>query len=74
MFSKIYRKLDITSNWQIRCPTCGKTKSGRETRLVRVAPRSTTKRTLGRCTHCRGFKWLIIEAEPQEPQSGTSGS
>ena len=66
LFKNLFSKMDFTDKWQVRCPTCGRTKKLEEVGGKRVASRwSKGKRTLGRCSRCDGLKWMIIEPQPE---------
>jgi len=64
----LFRKLEFTNEWQVRCPSCGRTKRGGETGMIRIASRrSIGKRVLGYCNKCSGMKFLIIEPAAPSP-------
>lgn len=50
--------------WRVRCTRCGRTRDAAEAGLVRYKAASASKRTLGFCSGCYGFRWLAIEREP----------
>ena len=59
----MWKKLDLTADWQVRCPKCGRNRDVRELGGFRYATRSAGigKRTLGWCRGCRGMRLLVIE-------------
>lgn len=62
----MWQKLDLTADWRIRCPGCGKTRNLTELGGYRYGPRSLGigKRTLGWCRSCRSLRLLVIEPAP----------
>ncbi len=54
--------------WQLRCTRCGRTRDAGEAGLVRYKAASASKRTLGFCRGCRGFRWLAVERVPDEAE------
>lgn len=63
MLSSLWKKLDLTSDWQVRCPSCGRTRDLQELGGYRLAPRSMggLKRTLSWCRSCRALRLVVIE-------------
>lgn len=63
--SAMWRKLDLTADWRIRCPKCDRSRDVRELGGYRYAPRSMGigKRTLGWCRACRSMRLLVIEPQ-----------
>lgn len=51
--------------WKIQCVSCGRQKALAEVGGVRIGGFGT-KYTLGRCSHCRGFRILKIH-RPSRP-------
>ena len=47
--------------WMIICPSCGSKKSVWDTGGLRWKARASDQRTLGRCSTCKGPKWMRIE-------------
>ena len=51
----------MAPGWQVRCPKCNfKIEAGR-TGIIRLGAIGTS-RTLGTCSRCNRWRWLIIEA------------
>ena len=70
LFKNLFSRMDFTDKWQVRCPSCGRTKKLEEVGGKRVASRhSLGKRTLGRCSECHSLRWLIIEPQPVPAES-----
>jgi hypothetical protein len=67
---------DESSQWQARCPSCGRAKTYAEMGGMRMGAASKGKRILGWCRQCRWFRWAIVEkvpvANPTLPQSQTN--
>lgn len=63
------RRQDLggSSDWQVRCPRCGRTRDAREAGVVRVFAVSRGKRILARCSQCGSLRWAIVERKPREP-------
>ena len=63
MLSSLWKKLELTSDWQVRCPSCGRTRDLQELGGYRLAPSlaGAGKRTLGWCRSCRALKLVVIE-------------
>lgn len=49
--------------WKMQCRTCGNTQSIWDAGGVRWLASSTTKRTLGRCSHCGTSRHAVIKKE-----------
>ena len=47
--------------WQVRCTHCNKTKDAADVGMLRIGATSVDKRVFGRCSNCKGFRWLAIE-------------
>ena len=45
--------------WQLRCSRCGETRDASEAGMVRIGGLMSCK--LGYCSHCGGFRWIIVE-------------
>jgi hypothetical protein len=52
--------IDPAPGWQLRCPTCGRTRPFGEVG-VRIGAASVGKRILGWCTACRKLTAAIVE-------------
>ena len=55
---------DESSEWQLRCPKCGRAKTYAELGGIRLGAASKGKRLLGWCRGCRWFRWAIVERVP----------
>jgi hypothetical protein len=53
-----------SSDWQLRCPGCGRTRRLEELGGLRIGA-SRGKRTLARCSHCRRLRWVVVEPVPE---------
>ena len=50
-----------TTDWQLRCTSCGKTRDAADAGAVRVGAWSIVKRTLGWCRDCGGLRIVAVE-------------
>jgi hypothetical protein len=57
--------------WQARCTTCDRTRGAGDVGVIRVGKRSvgTVSRTIGRCSSCRGVRWIAVEPIPERAGS-----
>jgi hypothetical protein len=62
---------DLAPGWQIRCPSCGKTKPYGAVG-IRLGAASYGKRILAWCSQCRWFRFAIVERR-QEPTPREDG-
>ena len=65
----------FTSEWQIRCLTCGRTRDAAEAGIIRKVAYGR-KYTLGWCRSCRWLRCAVIEpkrAETPASQRPTAG-
>jgi hypothetical protein len=56
--------IKFTSDWQLRCPKCGRTRLLSEVGGFRLAA-SVGKRVFGWCSQCGWFRWAILEVVPK---------
>jgi hypothetical protein len=59
-----------SESWQIRCCTCGASRSVWEAGGIRWKAASIGKRRLVRCPQCKALRWAAIELEPYDRGMG----
>jgi hypothetical protein len=60
---------DESSQWRVRCPRCGRSRTYAELGGTRIGAASKGKRILGWCRECRWFRWAIVERVPPPEDS-----
>lgn len=60
-----------TSDWQIRCPKCGRMRDAAEAGLIRVKAASIGKVVFGKCSQCNRLQFLRVERKRQSAAAAT---